>query len=116
VKKNEPFSCPSQGQAETIVAEIVTLSKPIKKFLLTLFSQWWRVLGRYNFINMSRYMDYSEQALRNGFEQEMDFFQINTQLVKQHCSGYPIPANEENKIIHIALPIGSNVLMANDIP
>jgi hypothetical protein len=45
------------------------------------------VLGRYNFINMSRYMDYSEQALRNGFEREMDFFQINTQLVKQHCSG-----------------------------
>ncbi len=28
---------------------------------------------------------------------------------------YPIPANEENKIMHIALPIGSNVLMANDI-
>jgi PhnB protein len=28
---------------------------------------------------------------------------------------YPIPANEENKLMHIALPIGSNVLMANDI-
>ncbi|HEX8517877.1 MAG TPA: VOC family protein [Bacteroidia bacterium] len=28
---------------------------------------------------------------------------------------YPIPENEENKIMHIALPIGSNVLMANDI-
>jgi PhnB protein len=28
---------------------------------------------------------------------------------------YPIPANEENKIMHIALPIGGNVLMANDI-
>ena len=28
---------------------------------------------------------------------------------------FPIPANEENKLMHIALPIGSNVLMANDI-
>lgn len=87
MKKNEPFSYQSQGQAETIVADIATLSKPIKKFLLTLFSQWWSILGRYNFINMSRYMNYSEQALRNGFEREIDFFQINTQLVKQHCFG-----------------------------
>lgn len=28
---------------------------------------------------------------------------------------FPIPANEENKLMYIALPIGSNVLMANDI-
>jgi PhnB protein len=28
---------------------------------------------------------------------------------------YPIPVEEENKIMHIAFPIGSNVLMANDI-
>jgi PhnB protein len=28
---------------------------------------------------------------------------------------YPIPVEEENKIMHIALPIGNNVLMANDI-
>jgi PhnB protein len=29
---------------------------------------------------------------------------------------YPIPENEANKIMHIALPIGQNVLMANDVP
>ncbi|GEO04935.1 VOC family protein [Adhaeribacter aerolatus] len=29
---------------------------------------------------------------------------------------YPIAENEANKIMHIALPIGKNVLMANDIP
>ena len=28
---------------------------------------------------------------------------------------YPIPENEENKLMHIALPIGGSVLMANDI-
>ena len=28
----------------------------------------------------------------------------------------PIAEKEENKIMHIALPIGNNVLMANDVP
>ena len=31
-------------------------------------------------------------------------------------SEFPIPENEANKIMHIALPIGKNVLMANDVP
>ncbi|MDE3144951.1 MAG: VOC family protein [Bacteroidota bacterium] len=30
--------------------------------------------------------------------------------------GYPIPEKEANKIMHIALPIGKNILMANDVP
>jgi PhnB protein len=29
---------------------------------------------------------------------------------------YPISENEANKIMHIALPIGENILMANDVP
>lgn len=29
---------------------------------------------------------------------------------------FPITENEANKIMHIALPIGKNVLMANDVP
>jgi PhnB protein len=29
---------------------------------------------------------------------------------------YPVPEYEENKIMHIALPIGKNMLMANDVP
>ena len=29
---------------------------------------------------------------------------------------YPTPAHEVNKIMHIALPIGKNILMANDVP
>jgi PhnB protein len=29
---------------------------------------------------------------------------------------YPVAENEANKIMHIALPIGKNVLMANDVP
>jgi PhnB protein len=29
---------------------------------------------------------------------------------------FPIAENEANKIMHIALPIGENILMANDVP
>ena len=29
---------------------------------------------------------------------------------------FPVPDNEVNKIMHIALPIGKNILMGNDIP
>ncbi|MES2575250.1 MAG: VOC family protein [Bacteroidota bacterium] len=30
--------------------------------------------------------------------------------------GFTIPEHEANKIMHIALPIGNNTLMANDVP
>ena len=30
--------------------------------------------------------------------------------------GYPVAEKEANKIMHIALPIGKNILMANDVP
>ena len=29
---------------------------------------------------------------------------------------FPIPEAENNKIMHIALPIGNNILMGNDVP
>ena len=29
---------------------------------------------------------------------------------------FPVADNEENKIMHIALPIGKSILMANDVP
>jgi PhnB protein len=29
---------------------------------------------------------------------------------------FPVPGNEADKIMHIALPIGGNFLMANDVP
>ena len=31
-------------------------------------------------------------------------------------SGFPVADHEANKIMHIALPIGKNILMANDVP
>lgn len=80
------FSYQSRGLAGTILADIDSFSKPVQKFLSTVFSQWWGIIGRYNFINMARYMTYSEQALRNGFERKIDFLEINKRIVLENCS------------------------------
>ena len=32
------------------------------------------------------------------------------------CDAFPVTESEANKIMHIALPIGKNVLMGNDVP
>ena len=86
--KKTPFSYYSDvtGITETILADIKSLSKPLRKFLLIIYTQWWSVSGRYNFINMARYLRYSEQTLRNGYSRGFDFPQFNISLVKQHCS------------------------------
>jgi hypothetical protein len=86
MQKNFPFSYHAKGVTETILADIASLSRPVQKFLSTVFSQWWAVVGRYNFMNMSRFMNYSEQALRNGFARGFEFSQFNRQLLSRYCS------------------------------
>lgn len=44
-----------------------------------------------------------------------DFLQI-TRFKDMASAGFPIAEHEANKIMHITLPIGKNVLMANDVP
>lgn len=42
---------------------------------------------------------------------------VNIMRFKDLASAdFPVPAHEEHKIMHIALPIGGNVLMGNDVP
>lgn len=50
-------------------------------------------------MNMSRYMSYGEQALRNGFEREIDFLEINKRIVMEHCSTEIILAFDPSFII-----------------
>jgi PhnB protein len=39
-----------------------------------------------------------------------------TRFKDLQSADFPVPEHEANKIMHIALPIGGNVLMANDVP
>ena len=42
---------------------------------------------------------------------------VNIMRFKDLASAeFPVAENEANKIMHIALPIGKNILMANDVP
>lgn len=43
-------------------------------------------------------------------------FALVKRFKEMDCPENPIPEHEANKIMHIALPIGKNVLMANDVP
>ena len=43
-------------------------------------------------------------------------FAALTRFAAMSSPEYPIPAHEANKIMHIALPIGKNMLMGNDVP
>ena len=43
-------------------------------------------------------------------------FALIKRFKEMASSEYPIPEHEGNKIMHIALPIGKNVLMGNDVP
>ncbi len=50
------------------------------------------IRGRYNFLNMARYGDYSEQSYRNNFENGFDFMKFNAELIKQSCSSHRVIA------------------------
>ncbi len=76
----------------TILKRIHKLSKARRKFLLTMFSLFMGLRGRYNFLNMSRYGPYSEQTYRNNFEKDFDFMTFNKELIRSSCSKHKVLA------------------------
>lgn len=54
--------------------------------------------GRYNFLNMARYGEYSEQSYRNNFEERFDFMRFNIALINQSCSSHRIIAFDPSYI------------------
>lgn len=86
LKIKQTFFSQTRSLVKTILSEIDNISKPVKKFIVALSMEWWSVSGRYNFINMSRYMSYSEQALRNRYKRGFNFSEFNWQLIKEKCS------------------------------
>lgn len=89
----------------TVVTEILkqmaSITKPQDKFLSTLFATILVLRGRVNFLNLSRYADYSEKTFRRQFQKEFDFLDFNlrashqaiastsTQLIGQDTSFIP---------------------------
>ena len=57
-----------------------------------------RIRGRYNFLNMARYGDYSEQTYRNQFDKPFDFIEFNTALIQANCSRHLVNAFDPSYI------------------
>jgi hypothetical protein len=66
-----------------ILKQMVSITKPQEKFLSTLFATILVVRGRVNFLNLSRYADYSEKTFRRQFQKEFDFLDFNLRLSRQ---------------------------------
>ena len=70
-----------------------SLSKPCSKFIYSLFITWLGLPVRYNFLNLSRFGNYSEKNIRLHFEQnEFDFAHFNQQLIQSSCGKHLIAA------------------------
>jgi hypothetical protein len=74
------------------------LTKPMVKFISTTIPLWWSISGRYNFMNLARYCNFSEQSIRNGFERGFNFFDFNQLLLKEHLESEKIIAFDPSYI------------------
>ena len=82
----------------TILAKINGLNKSRKKFINHLLILFMGMRGRYNFLNMARYGEYSEQSYRNHFGERFNFLGFNIALAKQSCSAHRIIAFDPSYI------------------
>ena len=73
----------AEGLIGTMIEKISGINKSRKKFLKHIFILFMGMRGRYNFLNMARYGEYSEQSYRNNFNERFDFMQLNLELIKE---------------------------------
>lgn len=61
----------------------INISKPQKKFLITLFTTMLVVRGKCNFRNLSRYSDLCEHTYSRNFGKTFDFAHFNRQVISE---------------------------------
>ncbi len=69
-----------------ILKQMVSITKPQEKLLSTLFATILVVRGRVNFLNLSRYADYSERSLGRHFRKDFDFLDFNLRAIRKSVS------------------------------
>ena len=63
----------SEALIGAIIGKMSGLNKSRKKFMIRIFMLYLGLRGRYNFLNMARYGDCSEQTYRNQFDKPFNF-------------------------------------------
>lgn len=66
-----------------ILRQMSGIPKSQEKFLAILFKTVFCMSGRINFLNMSRYSQYSEKTFRRHFGRKFDFLKFNAQAIAQ---------------------------------
>jgi len=98
--QNKSFDACNKSEAliSAIIGKMFGMNKARQKFMITFFMLYLGLRGRYNFLNMARYGEYSEQTYRNQFDKPFDFIEFNTMLIKANCSGHLVNAFDPSYI------------------
>jgi hypothetical protein len=65
--------------------QMQNISKSQSKFILISMGLFLGIIGRINFLQLSRYSKYGEQYFRNQFEHTFDFMELNRILIQSNC-------------------------------
>ncbi|MBM3435418.1 MAG: transposase [Bacteroidetes bacterium] len=98
MQKQTDASEKSEALIAAIIEKMSGLNKARRDFMITIFMLYMGLRGRYNFLNMARYGEYSEQTYRNQFQKSFDFKTLNKELIKQKCSSHLINAFDPSYI------------------
>ena len=88
----------SEALIGAIIGKMSGLNKSRLKFMTSVFMLYLGLRGRYNFLNMARYGDYSEQTYRNQFGKPFDFIEFNKAIIKSYCSRHLVNASDPSYI------------------
>ena len=90
-----------QYQSECLEALklVANISKPFEKVFMDAMKLFMAIPGRINFLQLGRYVRFSEQTYRNNFENgTFDWFSFNEHLVGKHLT-------DRRRAIAVARPI-----------
>ena len=68
---------------QSLLVSMGDLTRPQKKFILTLFSTLLLSCGRATFVNLSRYSQINERTYRRQYQRSFNFMQFNQKLIEQ---------------------------------
>jgi hypothetical protein len=88
----------SEALIVAILDKISGINKARKKFVKNILMLYLGLRGRYNFLNMARYGDFSEQTYRNQFNKKFEFLEFNSILIKENGSSHLINAFDPSYI------------------
>ena len=76
----------SEALVDKILKKMSSLTKPRKKFIISIVILYLSMRGRYNFKGMERYGQQIEKTYRLHFEKDFDFLKFNVILHQSHLS------------------------------